>query len=229
MFIYCTTADRGRQKRGFSILHPGGTDGACSPTISTFDLPRLFFSICSRTHAKNPKRQPGSRARLAGRQICNKFSFKTRTQISPIRSAMEKAEKGQGEMAKRGKAGEAGEAKPRQTVIEWGSKTYNKGWHNNKKFKMCKKHKKKIHLRQICGFHLNLFMRLNFLPQAPPLHSDNNVCENRCTYWVGTHFPHFPSKAKSYATPSSFFYWFCGQKTPARRKGFIFSTRRSQR
>jgi len=23
---------------------------------------------------------------------------------------------------------------------------------------MCKKHKKKIHLRQICGFHLNLFM-----------------------------------------------------------------------
>lgn len=46
---------------------------------------------------------------------------------------------------------------------------YNKGWHNNKKFKMCKKHKKKIHLRQICGFHLNLCMPPIPLPPPRPL------------------------------------------------------------
>lgn len=67
------------------------TDGAGSftPTFSTFDLPRLFFSICPGYEKyKNPQK-----SQQAGRQICNKFSFKTRTQISPIRWLDKKREK----------------------------------------------------------------------------------------------------------------------------------------
>lgn len=85
-------------------------------------------------------------------------------------------------------AGNRNRTEPNLSVIEWGSKMYNKGWYNNKKFKMCKKHKKKIHLRQICGFHLNPCTLSPLLCVVVVFRhpiSDNNVGKNRCTPMSG--------------------------------------------
>lgn len=82
-------------------------------------------------------------------------------------------------------AGNRNRTEPNLSVIEWGSKMYNKGWYNNKKFKMCKKHKKKIHLRQICGFHLNPCTLSPLLCGVLHPISDNNVGKNRCTSMSG--------------------------------------------
>lgn len=76
---------------------------------------------------------------------------------------------------------------------------------------MCKKHKKKIHLRQICGFHLNLFMA--------PLSPKPTKCAKidvpiewvtispifRLQLWPGR-------DGKGYSNALVPFYWFCGQK-----------------
>lgn len=53
---------------------------------------------------------------------------------------------------------------------------------------MCKKHKKKIHLRQICGFHLNPCTLSPLLCVVVVFRhpiSDNNVGKNRCTPMSG--------------------------------------------
>jgi len=72
---------------------------------------------------------------------------------------------------------------------------------------MCKKHKKKIHLRQICGFHLNLFMALS--PRQQSVRKSMYLFE-----WV-TIWPHFPAPVtagKGFRLRPRPFLLVCGRK-----------------
>lgn len=84
---------------------------------------------------------------------------------------------------------------------------------------MCKKHKKKIHLRQICGFHLNLFMRLHFLPR-PPCFIQTTMCAKIDVpiEWVLI-FPISRQRQRVTLRPRPFFIGFVARKLRLGGKG----------
>jgi len=108
MFIYCTTADTDSEKLGGWGIFTDGA-GSFTSTISTFDLPRLFFSICP--GYKNTKPQKANRQ-------ANMQQILIQNTHANFSNSLGKKGKNLGKSGgSRGENG-PGDAKPMQSVIE---------------------------------------------------------------------------------------------------------------